>query len=236
LFLTLGGDFSLKVGNKTKHFSQDVVQTFFITEKEYQKKNGITKPDSNKIVTVGSTNFKKYSKFYEGDIVYFIGTENIMLNNDMPYKVQRYDQDRDFIRINGVILKASEVISKKEYEEYNNIDDQDTIEIIGKPRTEIELKHQLWKDTKTGKLRWYRPFASVENWYRTIHILDKPEDSYLRFDLYHSKIDNKWALKSFFHRKKPEIKITESFEFIREYRETSILKLIANFVQNNIKE
>lgn len=246
LFLTIGGDYLLKVGNNSKHISKEVADIFFISEEEYQNKNsgitspedsGITPSEPSKIIPIGSANYKKYTKFYEGDIVYYIGIESDMLNNDQPYKVQAYNSDSMLIRINGVIINERDVISKKEYEKYSIVDDDETVEIIGKPRSEIEIKHQIWKDTKNGKLEWFRPFSSYDKWFRAIYKLDEPKESYLRIDIKFSKTDgNVWSLWVYFHRNKAGTKISENFELVKNYNESSILRFIVNHIQNNLKE
>lgn len=229
LLYTLGGDFSIKVDNDSKEVSKEVVNAFFISEDEYKKSKGSSTNNSNQIIIQNSTNFK--SKYYQGDIVYYVGIETDMLNNDQPYKVQAYDSNRDIIRINGVVMDAKEVISKKEYDHFkiDDEDDAETVEIIGKPKTEIEIKHQIWKDTKSGKLSWFRPFSSNENFYRAILLIDNPKNLSLKFDLYISKLDGNSKLVLFIYFKKNSDEI-----LIKKYSETPVLKIISNYIKNNL--
>jgi len=239
LFSSPNGDsFSLKAGKTHKEISREVANIYFISQEYYKKMKGYThEPDSSKINIQSISNYKKYSRFNVGDTVYYIGIEIRELKNDFPYLVELYNSDRKLVRINNVIIDESEVISKKEYDRINFEDDSETVEIIGKPRDEMDIKRQIWNDTKTGKLKWFRPFSSVDRWFRTLIKLEKPTGSYLKIDIYSSKTDGgKWSMSIYYHRNKEKTKIEDNGILVKQYPEGTIIKTLANNIQRSLKE
>jgi hypothetical protein len=232
LFASPGGYFSLKLGKTYKEISKEVADMFFISQEEYKKKRGFThEPDSSKILLSSLPGYTKHLRFNVGEKAYFMGDETRELKNDKPYVVQYFDNDKNIIRVNGVTLSGDDFITEKEYERIN--DSKEIVNIIGKKKNEIELKEQIFKDTKSGKLKWYRPYASMKRWYRTMIKLEKPENAYIKIDMYIIKADdNKWTMVIYFNRTndfKNEIRI-------ENYNESSITKAIVKYIEKNIED
>jgi len=232
LFDSPGGYFLVHVGNEAETISKEVANAFFISEQEYKQEKGVSTTSSNNDGFKGLANFKKYSKYNTGNVVYYIGTETGVLKNDEPYKVQFYDSNKGIVRINGVVLDTTDVITKNEYDNFNVPDEGETVEIIGKPKDEMEIKRQVWVDTKSGKLKWFRPFASFNSWYRAILKLENPTGAFLKIDLYISKTDNnKWNLMIYYNRK-----ATVDSILIKQFTESSIIKALVNYVKKNLTD
>jgi len=72
-------------------------------------------------------------------------------------------------------------------------------------KTETEIKMRIFKDTKSGALKWKRPYTTHGDWFRTTIKLEKPEQAYLRFD--YVKMYNEHELRIYFHRNKKDAAI-----------------------------
>jgi hypothetical protein len=218
--------FGIYVGNVLKPIPKDVVNKDFISEEEYKKKYGAEDP---KIIG----NYKDFTTgkaFKKDDKIYYMGDSIQKLKADIPYKVDYYNPLTGFIKIGEDVFPDADFISEEKYKELND-DKISTIE-IGKVKSEIQLKLQIYKDTKSNKLIWASPYSNNEEWYRTKIKLNNPPDAYLRIDI--KKVKGEWEMFIYFHRNNHHALVKNSGVVVRYFKETSTLKALARRIKNQI--
>jgi hypothetical protein len=220
----------------------DFVNREFITEEEYKRKYGNQKPKKDKENTrLGSYNTFVNKKFKAGDVVYYIGDKIKRLKQDTPYKIEFYNPLTGLMKIEGDVCPDSDFISQDQYERLKMLNDEDKGDGIGEERKaldETSLKMKVYKDTKSGKLQWYRPFPIQDEWFRTKINLEKPKGAYIRIDIKRPADD--WEMHVYYHRNKfsePPLFASDNSIEIRKYDESSqILKVIVKKIEDKLGE
>lgn len=175
------------------------------------------------------------NKFEVGDTVYYNGNDNIMRKN-VPTRLFRSISGDGFdIFIKGDRLTFSADYINKNFisnDEYLNINGLDKNELHN-GGTDVEIKLRIFKDTKDKKLKWFRPYRTHENHYRTIINLDNPKNAYLRIDLFENN-DDKYTLTINYHRNSIHYKANQNSISIKKYDESKTIKMILKYVEEQV--
>lgn len=233
MFLPAEGNNLLK--GEWSQILKDYVDRDFISEEDYKKKyGGTSKPNPyGEEKRVG--NYDSFIKsFKAGDKVYYVGDKIQRLKQDKAYTVQFYNPLTGLLKIDGDVCPSSDFISEKEYERLAMINsDIDKDKPSDKePKSEVQLKMKIFKDTKSGKLQWSRPYPKNDEWYRSAMFLDNPKGSYLRFDV--KRPADQWELHIYFHRNIPGKKAEDNSVEIRNYGESETLKGLIRKIETQI--
>lgn len=231
---TFKSSFKVKEGNMLTGVVKDFVDTNFISEKEYEAKYGVTMmPDTNIVVRkVG--NYKSFvSKFKTGDVVYYVGDKIARLSNNKPYKVEFYNPDTGLMKLEGNVIPTDNIITEEDYEKLKliNVDSNIPTE-KGKEKTEMDIKMTIFKDTRDDKLKWFRPYATHEDWFRTTIKLESPPKSYLRIDV--ETIKEKLEMRIYYHRTGNNRPPQENSTLIKTYIESQIIRSLVKLIEDGI--
>jgi hypothetical protein len=192
------------------------VEENFISEDEYKIRKSTGKP-----IIPNYQDFKNRRISY-GDTVYYVGedTKNKRkfpttlgglksfphLKADTPYKVEFVNITAGMIRVkeNNYNYPEKDFMTEEEYERLKMSADEtpDIASEIGKNKSDVDLRMQIFKDTKNKKLVWTRPYSTHKQWFRTYVYLKNPPNSHLRIDV---KKDDVWELIIYFHRNRNPI-------------------------------
>jgi len=213
----------------------------FISELEYRKRNtSISSQYISPIPVILSTNQEK--KFKRDDIVYYIGKGN-QLKNDVPYIVlsSNFEGILKGIKLYTLTIKdmngrlfdgfsATNFISKEEYEKNfgddENLDDSKLITSSSHlPKSDSDIRMRVFHDTKSGELKWTRPYRNYDSWFRSVFYLKEPPEAYLRFDI--RKVSGEWEMYIYYHRNK----LAES-KLVKTIKQTKSLITIVNKIED----
>lgn len=214
---------------------KEYIDKNFISEEEYKKKYGGTRPPFGEEKRVG--NYDSFVKgFKTGDKVYYIGDKIPRLKQDKPYVIQFYNPLTGLLKIDGDVCPSGDFISEQEYERLRmiNADIEKDRPSDKEPKGEVQLKMQIYKDTKSGKLRWFRPYVKNDEWFRSTMQLDNPKGAYLRFDV--KRPADQWELHIYFHRNLKDKKAEDNSIEIRNFGETETLRGLVKKIDSQIGE
>lgn len=175
-----------------------------------------------------SDSFEK-RKFKPGDIVYY-NKDDGFLKKDVPFRLFKsiYGEGYDIFvnsdrRTLGIIFLENSFISENEYQnnKFNNSD--------------IEIKLKIFTDTRSGKLKWFRPYKTHQDHYRTKIKLENPQNSYLRIDLM-SVGNNKHSLTINYHRNSVKYKADQNSIFIKKYDHSKSISMLLKYVEKQVDE
>jgi hypothetical protein len=166
--------------------------------------------------------------FKVGDVVYYMGNKIARLNPDTPYKVEFFNPNTNAIKIDGDICPSTDFISEEDYKKLNN----KTFN-IGEMKTDTEIRWRIYKDTKSGELKWEKPYAPQDEWFRAIVKLEKPDKAYLRIDV---RKTNTWEMEIYYHRNRPPFEADNSGMIIRHFKEGKIVATIARKILEKMRE
>jgi len=221
-----------KSGDYWHTISKDYAEKNFITEEEYKKSRPLITSTSPFV----TTSYKEFNnkRINEGDIVYFTGDSAKTAGKLKPnktYCVEFSNPITGMIRLMGDfdLYPSAYFCSEAEYERLKLINDEpSTVDnVIGKSKTDSEIRMQLFWDTKGDKINWEKPYSDKPDWLRTKIYLKNPKGAYLRFNL--NKPDEHWFLNIYYHR--PESKSVKDWTtggvLIRHIEETKSLITVA---------
>ena len=219
-----------KYGNMTVSYNYKK----FISELEYRKKHASTSISG----TVSS--LYKEKKFKKDDVVYFIGREG-QLKNNSPYRVlsSQFCGILDGVKLYNLTIKdvnsrlydgfnANNFITKEEYEKNKNKEenlDDIIVSALYSPKLDTAIRMQIFQDTKSGVLKWTKPYKNFDDWFRAILKLKKPTEAYLRFDI--KKVFGEWEMIIYYHRNK-----VDDSKVVRNIRQTNSLVKIARMIDD----
>lgn len=221
------------IENKTffKTFFSKFINKNFISEQEYNSTN-----NNNNNNNILLDNDDKKNSIKTGDIVYYIGDKIKRFENDKPYIVQFFNPLTGILKIDGDIYPGDDFLTSEQYKVYKSKGDDFNFEMPnnkGQEKTEINIKLQIFYDTKNNKLKWSIPYPSIENWFRTKVLIEQLKDSFLRIDLYKGNAYNnsEWQLKIYYHRKKDNL----CGETVKIYKQSAILLKLAELIRKQIR-
>jgi hypothetical protein len=206
----------------------------FISKEEYNKKYGVEEPKKaifNEPDTRKIANYTTFAKaFKAGDKIYYLGDKIQKLKSDTPYKVDFYNPNTGMLKIGDVVCPDEDFISKDEYEKMNDYKD---INKKGQEKSEIQLKYQIYKDTKSRKIKWTSPYSEQPDWYRSIIKLEEPKSAYLRIDV--RKMKDEWELVIYYHKDRPPFTAENNGMVLKHFKETAALKAVAQKIKDSIE-
>lgn len=221
--------FDIYINGKNTTIAADFINKKFISENEYNLKyktfnNGFRNPS---IERSSNSNSDKHDGIKSGDTVYYIGNRIKRLKKDVPYTVQYINPITNIMKIDGDICPGDDFLTVNQYEKHKLLDvDNNTgplIGDVGREKTEVGIKSQIFYDTRENKLLWYTPYKDLENWFRTIVKLKEPKNSYLRIDIYKGKEQNsEWTMRIYYHRDNKDKKDLFG-EIVKAFGQSSIL-------------
>ena len=239
---------ALRIEGNTLRFVPDD----FMTEKEYKDKNKGKSEFSWDIGSIRNPAFKKsvdskfeptvgnydsfIKKFRAGDTIYYVGDKIPKLKKDTPYKVKFYNPSTGLIQLNDATCPDTDFISEKDYERLKLLNDSTNKKgEKGEKKNEVELKMNIYRDTKENKIVWTQPYSTHDEWFRSNIYLKDPPKSYLRIDV--KREEDKWNLYIYFHRSKNPISGLGGDKPIQilHFEESQILKAIAIKIQDQIE-
>lgn len=230
--------FNLYLGsNDYRQVTRDFVNKNFITQAEYKQKKKNMPPES----TVGSyDSFVK--RFKSGSTVYYVGDKIPKMKKDTPYKIDFYNPLTKLLKIGDDTFPDDDFVSEEQYEKLKmlNIDNAKIGVAKEGEKTDVGLKMQIFKETRSNTLVWIRPFPKNDEWYRSFVHLNQPKESYLRIDM--KRPADLWELEISYYRKaNPISKIGgDSPIIIRKMKESStllsLIKLIEAQIESKVKD
>lgn len=210
----------------SSHYSVFVNYKDYITSKEYEKLKNKLKINDLKIGDI--VYYKGQSSTLKKDRPYRIinMTLKTILDGDKLYSLTVKDIDKGHL-YDGFI--SSNFISELKYKQNNSeVEEEneeeysfDNNENTKKPKEDSIIRLQIFRDTKSGKLKWDRPYEDKPEWYRTFLRLEEPAGSYLRFDLV--KVKNDWELWVYLHKNENANSITVK----KMQQSNSLLRIVA---------
>jgi len=227
----IGNLITLEMGNDR---SISLSSSFVISEEEYNNKRGIpSNPVSHGSTrTTGSVgSYKEFKEDYKvGDIVYYNGDKIKMLNKKTPYEVNFFNRLTRTIQIKGFnsIFPSDDFIPER----IAVVDTDTTTPVKG----DSEMRLQIFRDTKDGKLLWSRPYDTMENHFRCYIYLTNPPKAYLRMEL--KKPLDVWELVIFYHRTKNPITGVggDTPILVRKIKESNVLVALSKKIEMQISE
>lgn len=206
----------------------------FIHEEEYKKKYPNGSPKESEHQQAAVKNYDSFIKgFKVGDTIYYVGDRISRFKKDTPYKVQFYNAFTKVLKIDGDIYPSDDFIKEEEYEKLKLLNDDNKVESGGrKKKNEMEIKMDLWRDTKSGKLIWFRPYEINDEWFRTKIKLDNPPGAYLRVDLKRER--DQWELLIYYHRNSKDKKADDNSLLIQNLVESKIITALAKRIDELI--
>ena len=230
--------FDIFIDKKKIPISADFVNKRFISEEDYKKKYGVTRqPESEKVEQAQVSNYDTFVRgIKKDDVVYYMGDKIPRFQNNVPYKVEFINPLTGLIKIEGGISPSEDFVLAEDYERIKMNDPKSIKSDKGKSKSDIEIKMVVFTETNDGKMKWFEPYASQQDWYRSTVKLDIPPDSYLRYDLLKTKMEGKWIMKIYYHRNKPSVEAKNNGIQIKEFDETQLLKNLAETIKKLLEK
>jgi len=165
-----------------------------------------------------------------------------LLKTDTPYKVDFVNIEAGMIRIKetGYSYPEKDFVTEEEYEKLKMANDEnlESTSEVGKNKTDVELRMQIFKDTTLGKITWTRPYATHDEWFRTYIYLKDPPNSHLRIDVKRLYESDKWEIVIYYHRNRNPLSGVggENPIVVKRMTHTNTMEKIARKIEMQIEE
>lgn len=235
--------FDIYVNRKNTPVAKSFINDRFISEEEYKKKYGITRKPEDRVEDGGSKSdainkVSNYDTFVRGiktgDVVYYMGNKIPRLQNNVAYKVEFFNPLTGVIKIEGGISPSDDFLLADDYERLKMNDPTLMSGDKGKSKSDMEIKMIVHTETNNDKMKWFEPYASQKDWFRSIVKLDNPKDAYLRYDVLFTRMEGKWIMKIYYHRNKPSLPAKDNGVQVKEFNETELIKKLVEVIKKQI--